>query len=537
MLFFRSFIFISSVILVWGYAKSIMAEEIFSHNLTLDLSIKPTTKTSTANTTSSVATKPIAQSSATNTKPIAQSSTTNSTSPANPPTNTSLDYANPSSNPLLLPNQPSEVDIKNLVPITLERAVKLALDNNKDLQASRIALARAKDQLNEALAAEYPTLDAEVDLTRTETNNVGTTSDIFGGRQTTVNNNIERDLTSRIALNYDLYTGGRRGAQIRQAEKQIRVNELEVETVSEQTRFEATRDYYRLQTADAAVGIEQARVADAIQTLRDAQLLEQAGLGTRFDVLRAEVEVANANQALTRAIADQRTARRTLAETLNLSQDTELTAGESIKEAGVWGYSLQESITLAYKNRAELEQQLVQREIGEQDQIIALADTQPQVGLSADYRITDSLDDAYSPFDRSAFVLSATMRWRFFDGGRAQSRADQAQKDVENSENSFALLKDQIRLEVETSYFDATANKQNIQTTQQAVITATESLRLARLRFQAGVGTQTDVISSQTELTTARGNFLRAINDYNQALNSLQRAVSNLPDNRLFELR
>ena len=65
---------------------------------------------------------------------------------------------------------------------------------------------------------------------------------------------------------------------------------------------------------------------------------------------------------------------------------------------------------------------------------------------------------------------------------------------------------------------------------------AVESLRLARLRFQAGVGTQTDVIDAQTQLTTARGSLLASITDYNQSYVTLQREVSNLPNNVLQDL-
>ena len=80
------------------------------------------------------------------------------------------------------------------------------------------------------------------------------------------------------------------------------------------------------------------------------------------------------------------------------------------------------------------------------------------------------------------------------------------------------------------------ASKENITTSAKSVESATESLRLARLRFQAGVGTQTDVINSQRDLTDARSRYLQAIVLYNRSLNTLQRAVSNLPDRRLFEL-
>ncbi|MGL4884601.1 MAG: TolC family protein, partial [Waterburya sp.] len=61
---------------------------------------------------------------------------------------------------------------------------------------------------------------------------------------------------------------------------------------------------------------------------------------------------------------------------------------------------------------------------------------------------------------------------------------------------------------------------------------AEESLSLARVRFQSGEGTQTDVIQSQSELTTARGNYLGAIIAFNQSFNQLERAVANLPDNQ-----
>jgi len=51
-------------------------------------------------------------------------------------------------------------------------------------------------------------------------------------------------------------------------------------------------------------------------------------------------------------------------------------------------------------------------------------------------------------------------------------------------------------------------------------------LRLARLRFQAGVGTQTEVIDAETDLTRAEGNRVKAILDYNRAMASLQRATA-----------
>jgi outer membrane protein TolC len=92
-----------------------------------------------------------------------------------------------------------------------------------------------------------------------------------------------------------------------------------------------------------------------------------------------------------------------------------------------------------------------------------------------------------------------------------------------------------VRFQVEQAYATLQASAENIETTALAVQRAREALRLARLRFQAGVGTQTDVIQQQTALTRSQVNNLRAILDYNRSLAQLQRSVSNLPEGNLSE--
>lgn len=450
-------------------------------------------------------------------------------------------YLNPSGNPLLFPTTPDEVDIKVVQPLSLNQVVELALKNNKELQTQRLQLEQRQEQVNEQNARWYPNLDSQFNFSRESS--IGVAQQNLQRRRASENQNIDfqptnkesTNATGQLGLTYNLYTGGERIAQIRRAEGELQRQKLIVEQTSEQIRFQATRAYYDLQRSDAEVAISQASIEDATQSLRDAQLLEQAGLGTRFSVLQAEVDVARANQDLTTNISQQRIARRTLVNLLSLGQKVELTAADPIEEAGSWPLSLEASIVLAYKNRSELEQQLVAREISEQDRKIALSEIKPKVNLTANYQYADNFDDEIGVVDGYAFQGGLT--WRFFDGGRAFARARQAdrQKDIANTE--FARARNQVRFEVEQAYFSSVANQENISTAALSVESATESLRLARLRFQAGVGTQTDVINSQRDLTDARSRYLQAIVEYNVSLNELQRAVSNWPDGRLFELR
>ncbi|MEM9149345.1 MAG: TolC family protein, partial [Cyanobacteria bacterium P01_F01_bin.3] len=96
------------------------------------------------------------------------------------------------------------------------------------------------------------------------------------------------------------------------------------------------------------------------------------------------------------------------------------------------------------------------------------------------------------------------------------------------AEEQFSETLDQVRFDVEQAYFNLETNQENILTSQVAVAQAEEALALANLRLQAGVGTQLDVLTAQSELTEAEGNNVAAILGYNRALVSIERAISNV---------
>lgn len=441
---------------------------------------------------------------------------------------------NPSSNPLNFPTEAEEVRVDEVIPVTLEQAIELARRNNQTLKEARLNLNQAKEQLEEALGSEFPTLRLQTDFQRSTSASNEIRAD---NSAVPTADGVTTDVNAILELNYNLYTGGQRSAQIRLAESQVRAQELAIEQRVEQLRFDVTDAYYAVQQADSQVEIARAAVSDAQQSLRDAQLLEEAGLGTRFDVLQAEVQLANEEQNLTRALSQQRIRRRELVEVLGVGQQIEVTAATPPEVVGTWDLSLEESIVRAYQNRSELQQQLEQREIGEENRTIALANIKPQVNLFTRYSVRDIIDDGSNIGTGigDGLAIGAQLNWTLYDGGQARARARQAEEDIAIAENRFSQIRNQIRREVEQAFYNLEANEQNIDTARIAVEQAEESLRLARLRFQAGVGTQTDVINAQSELTRARGNLLTAIIDYNRSLAALERAVSNFPDGRLFD--
>jgi OMF family outer membrane factor len=313
-------------------------------------------------------------------------------------------------------------------------------------------------------------------------------------------------------------------ASIRAAEEQVRFNELAVETQSETIRLNVATDYYNLQQADEQVRIAQSAVQNSEASLRDAEALERAGVGTRFDVLRSQVNLANAQQDLTNARSQQAISRRQLATRISLPQGINISAADPVQLAGLWNPTLEQSIVLAFQNRPELQQQLAQRNISEQQRRQALAELGPQVSLVGSYNLLDQFDDSVSVTDGYSLGVRATIN--LYDGGAARARAAQSSVNIAIAETQFAEQRNQIRFQVEQAYSTQQSSLENVQTSNTALEQAREALRLARLRFQAGVGTQTDVINSENDLTRAEGNRVTAILDYNRALAQLQRSVT-----------
>ena len=443
----------------------------------------------------------------------------NAASAATPPKpqNTSTpvqvpDYLNPSPNPLQFPTKPQEVRIRGTVPISLAQALELARRNNRDLQVALLQLERSRSAVRESQAALFPTLDVNSDVTNRGNGFITNPSQA----STSFNGSAE--------LNYDVYTSGNRQAAIQAAQEQLRVDQLNVENQSLTVSLNTTTQYYNLQQADEQVRINRAAVENAQASLRDTQAREQAGVGTRFDVLQAQVNLANSQQELTNAISQQQIVRRQLATLLSLSESVDISAADPVQIAGLWPQTVEQSIVQAFQNRPELQQYLAQRNISEQQRRQALSQLGPQIGLVGNYNVLDQYNDGVSVTDGYSLGLNGDLT--LFDAGAARARAAQSRVNIAIAESQFGSQRDLIRFDVEQYYSQLQSNLDNVQTSSVALNQAREALSLARLRFQAGVGTQTEVISAENDLTRAEGNRVAAILDYNRALANLQTSVT-----------
>jgi OMF family outer membrane factor len=447
-----------------------------------------------------------------------------------------LDLAAPRS--LALPVKPDQVRIRELRPLGLPEVETLAEVNNPNLKALGSRVEQAQSALRAAIARWYPT------LTFTARNfPVYTAGEQFtGGRPPSFQSSLTRtsiqQMDTQLQLSWALIDPARTPA-IAAARDRYEKAKNEYLIGLRELRLQVAEAYFDLQKADEQVRIGQESVRASLVSLRDARARFQAGVATKLEVLEAETQLARDQQLLTNALlglsntgTGQAVARRNLAALLDLPQDVTPTAKDPSRPVGVWLPSLQESIVAAYTFREELDQLLLDVSIANSTANLALADVQPLMRIFNSLSGGRSYGYAALPVDQSSAEVEGwsidnsiglNFSWTLFDGGRARAEYRLNKQRAQENRFLFAEKRDQIRREVETNWYTLEQNNRNITTTSREVLSARESLRLARLRFQAGVTTQREVVDTQRDLTQAEVRWSNAIADYNISLARLRR--------------
>jgi len=441
---------------------------------------------------------------------------------------------------LALPNQPDQVRIRELRPLTLAEVERLAEVNNPNLKAVALEVQQAKSSLRAAISSWYPTLNLSAnglpqylagerqsfDPSQSDTENPLTGLEVDDGRLT------KTEITSAnfsAQLNWNLIDPGRvpEIAAARDTFEKARDSYL---ITLRDLRLSAAEAYIELQEQDASVNVGKQSVASSLVSLRDARARFQAGVATKLEVLEAETQLARDRNLLTDYLNFQNRARRDLARIINLPQDVTPTAATPPRVMGVWEPSLQESIIAAYAFREELDQLILDISINNSNANRALSQVQPSLSIYNNFQTRRFQGGTSEPpvntevygwsFD-NAVGLGAT--WNIFDGGRARAEYRRNKQKAEASAYDFASERGQIRFEVERSFFNLRDRQTAIRTTAREVLSSREALRLARLRFQAGVTTQREVVDNQRDVTNAQVRYVTAIADYNVAIARLRR--------------
>jgi len=437
---------------------------------------------------------------------------------------------------LALPNKPEQVRIVELRPLSLKDVENLAEVNNPNLKAIATQVDQAQSQLRTQIAAWYPTLSISAQNLPSYTGgNQSTTTPLTNpvigqtSNQTAFTYTSRWDLGAQLSAQWDLINP-QRVPLIASARDQFEQSKNQYLIALRDLRLQAAQAYFQLQLADDTVRIGQESVRASLVSLRDARARFQAGVATKLEVLESETQLARDQQLLTDALASQSIARRDLARLLDLPQNVSPTAKEQLRPLGVWTPSLQESVIAAFAFREELDNALLDISVANSQANSALGAVQPFLSIFNNLigfryqgieQVLVDLPGSSGWAVENSVGLQAS--WNIFDGGAARAQYRQAKQRAQENRFRFAQTRDDLRFEVEESFYQLRQANRNIQTTSREVMSSREALRLARLRFQAGVSTQREVVDNQRDLTQAEVRYANALANYNNNLALLRR--------------
>lgn len=398
---------------------------------------------------------------------------------------------------------------QDTVDLTLDNTVEMALENNRtikqavyDTDSARWALSEAKGQ--KGFSISWQTAAAAVG---------GETYDLQN-RDSSYQNVVEASIP--------LYTGGQLENNIKGKEIGVDISDLTLENTKQQIKYDTTKGYYNILQCRNLVGVNQETVDQLQAHLDTVNAKYAAGTVAKSDVLRSQVELADAKQNLVNAENNYDLSISSLNNLIGLPIDTKINIQDELKYTK-YDLSLAECMDLAMNNRPDGIAAAKSVEQAKTSVKVAQAGNLPQVSAYASYTIDG--DDAFNNDAAEQSEVGVKASWSIFDNNVTKSQVRQAEAALAKAQENVQYVNEGIQLEVHQAYLNLLSAEKNIQTTSVAVNQASEDYNIAQVRYTAGVGTNIDVMDAAVALTTAKTNYVQALYDYNVSKAQLDKAM------------
>jgi outer membrane protein TolC len=277
------------------------------------------------------------------------------------------------------------------------------------------------------------------------------------------------------------------------------------------------------------IGVAEESVELAAQQLRDATNRFEAGTVPRFNVLRAEVELASVKPGLIRAKNDYLISRLQLAKTLGINASPDgKPSFECVGELQI-SYRpmpLVDAISLGRARRPSLKVQRQQILVEKERLTVARAGYKPQLSADVGYRKSSSNNGLSFAEAVTGYFLGLRGSWNIFDSFETNGQVAQAKAKIESAIVTYEESLQNVELEVQKTFADLQQYRETVESQQKNVEQAREALRLAQERLGAGAGTQLEVLDARVALTRARTIELQARADYVRSLAEFDRATA-----------
>ncbi len=407
---------------------------------------------------------------------------------------------------------------KTPVPVSLDECIGTALLNNFNIKAAHSDYVSSKWDYRNALAQFLP----EVSFQGYSIYYKGHV--LVGG---VVPDTVEElALSGTLNVTHDLTKGGEQIFQAKKEKFKARANLNNLDFTKDEIILETSKKYYALLRAKISIEIQLKNLYERTAQLKLTQNLMEAGLGTRFDVIRSKSEQALAEQNLLKYLEQFRSAQAALANVMGIEVLTPVFPIEVEAEPFILvdeNLSPDELFKIAEYSRDDVKTLENQIKTMKQEKYKIYTEfvPKPRILYQGQFQGT-ARAGVYSNNVVGAYIdIPVGSRL----GVGTITKANSVQAKIESTKYNLEQLLRDIKSNITSDYYSAQLLKDRIEIAKKQLNYATDSVKLAELRLDAGEGILIDVIQAQGIKNNARIELLNTIVEYN--INQIQLLYDN----------
>jgi outer membrane protein len=404
---------------------------------------------------------------------------------------------------------------------TLEQGIKDAFENNWSVKEKEEKVLESEYAEKEARAGFYPEFSMTYSYTRL---NQPTTVKMPTGAKLEMGDS--NNFQWKGIVTQPLFTGFALTSAHELAKLGIDQSKVAVELEKLDLALKVKEAYFNVLGVDKLVEVAKSAVESLESHLSVARNFYEVGMIPINDMLKAEVELANAQHDYIKTQNSAKLARVQFNVLLSRSVEEQFEL-EDILVYIPETPDFEQYLERALKTRPEMKS--LDLTDGQIDQQINLAKSKyyPEAAFNFNYlKAGDTPAVSGSYFQKSnSWQATVGLSWTFWDWAKTKNSVRQTESQKRQLEQTRKTLEDGIRLELKQAIISLKEAEEKIPTAKKAVDQAEENLRVSEERYKAQVTTSTEVLDAQTLLSQASVNYYRALYDHNLARAGLLRAV------------
>jgi len=401
--------------------------------------------------------------------------------------------------------------------LSLNEAERLALENNPRMKIAADSLVTARAKVTGSRATLLPSVSGTAGYTR----NVDRNAFYFGG--TKMETGAVNDYTLAVTGTQPLFLGFAGITSLRMSELGVKTAELQYRETQQDVVDQVRQAYLAAVLNRSLVEVSREALAQADSTLAQVQRRYDVGAASKFELIRAKVEVATLRPNVISAESNRELADANLRMMIGLDSDVHVEPTDELERfVSPWADMPYDSLLgIAYAQRTDIQQLRNVERTAQYGVRLARSSYYPQIaafGRSSWQQIGPET------WDR-AVAVGIQLNWNLWDSFGRRSQVQQARVGVRQVGSIQRLTEQGIGLQVESAQKTLHEASVSLQSLQETVELANESLRLARVLYSAGGSTQLDIMNAQLALTQARTQYATALYRYHIAHSQMERAL------------